>query len=291
MGVPINFLSKYNPDQFEIVGASVDSKNTLCHIQKDYTKLGYKFFKQDGSVSGSGALRDKMSPKIPVKGKSDYSLAPDGSVLSATYSRIFIRKKHKKTKRYRVKVRNIVMGVPINFLSKYNPDQFEIVSFRKGDNGEDLIFTRERENEFNRTFESLYNIDSRNDQEQGRVDKWETYIRENNNKKGGLIREPIDCFHKNLKDIKGYDRGYVNKKRMYDRIFIRKKHKKTKRYRVKVHNIVMGVPITFLDKYCPKQFEIVGLDRYVEDNPNFGHRFHLNKKEVYARILIKHVIK
>ena len=61
------------------------------------------------------------------------------------YDRIFIHKKPKKAKQYRVKVRNIVMGVPINFLSKYNPDQFEIVSFRKGDNGEDLIFTRERE--------------------------------------------------------------------------------------------------------------------------------------------------
>ena len=225
MGVPITFLDKYCPNQFEIVGASVDSKNTLCHIQKDYTKLGYKFFKQDGSVSGSGALRDKMSPKIPVKGKSDYSLAPDGSVLSATYSRIFIRKKHKKTKQYRIKVRNIVMGVPITFLDKYCPKQFEIVSFRKGDNGEDLIFTREREREFNRTFESLYDIDSRGDQEQGRIDKWEAYIRENNNKKGGLIREPIDCFHKSVKDIKGYDRGYINKKRMYDRIFIRKKPK------------------------------------------------------------------
>ena len=74
---------------------------------------------------------------------------------------------------------------------------------------------------------------------------------------------------------------------MYDRIFIRKKPKKTRQYHIKVRNIVMGVPITFLDKYCPKQFEIIGLDRYVEDNPNFGHRFHLNKKEVYARILIR----
>ena len=126
MGVPVRFIEKYCSKQFEIVGASVDSKNTLCHIQKDYTKLGYKFFKQDGSVSGSGALRDKMSPKIPVKGKSDYSLAPDGSVLSATYSRIFIRKKPKKTKRYHIKVRNIVMGVPITFLDKYCPEQFEI---------------------------------------------------------------------------------------------------------------------------------------------------------------------
>ena len=32
-----------------------------------------------------------------------------------------------------------------------------------------------------------------------------------------------------------------------------------KQYRIKVRNIVMGVPITFLDKYCPKQFEILGL--------------------------------
>jgi len=50
---------------------------------------------------------------------------------------------------------------------------------------------------------------------------------------------------------------------------------------------VMGVPISFLDKYNPNQFEIIGIDRYVEDNPNYGHRFMLNNKEVYARILIK----
>ena len=40
-----------------------------------------------------------------------------------------------------------VMGVPITFMAKYNPDQFEIVSFRKGENGKDLIFTGERERE------------------------------------------------------------------------------------------------------------------------------------------------
>jgi hypothetical protein len=31
-----------------------------------------------------------------------------------------------------------VMGVPITFLGKYNPDQFEIVKFRHGDDGKDL---------------------------------------------------------------------------------------------------------------------------------------------------------
>lgn len=30
------------------------------------------------------------------------------------------------------------MGVPISFLDKYNPDQFEIIQFRKGDDGKDL---------------------------------------------------------------------------------------------------------------------------------------------------------
>ena len=31
-----------------------------------------------------------------------------------------------------------VMGVPITFLDKYNPEQFEIIKFRKGDDEKDL---------------------------------------------------------------------------------------------------------------------------------------------------------
>ena len=40
-----------------------------------------------------------------------------------------------------------VMGVPISFLDKYCPEQFEIVAFRKGADGKDLVysFTEERE--------------------------------------------------------------------------------------------------------------------------------------------------
>ena len=51
---------------------------------------------------------------------------------------------------------------------------------------------------------------------------------------------------------------------------------------------VMGVPITFLDKYNPEQFEIIGIDRYVEDNPNYGKRFTLGGQEIYARVLIRY---
>lgn len=50
---------------------------------------------------------------------------------------------------------------------------------------------------------------------------------------------------------------------------------------------IMGVPITFLDKYNPEQFELIGIDRYVEDNPNYGKRFTIGGKEIYARILIR----
>ena len=50
------------------------------------------------------------------------------------------------------------------------------------------------------------------------------------------------------------------------------------------YNGLMGVPITFLDKYNPKQFEILGLDKDM-----CGHRFILNKIPLYARIVIKKI--
>ena len=50
---------------------------------------------------------------------------------------------------------------------------------------------------------------------------------------------------------------------------------------------IMGVPITFLDKHSPEQFELLGVDRYIADNPHYGHRFTISGKETYARILIR----
>jgi hypothetical protein len=36
---------------------------------------------------------------------------------------------------------------------------------------------------------------------------------------------------------------------------------------------IMGVPISFLDKYCPDQFEIVNLSRYLEDSGGMSIEF------------------
>lgn len=46
----------------------------------------------------------------------------------------------------------------------------------------------------------------------------------------------------------------------------------------------MGVPITFMNKYNPEQFEIIGLDSYLEDGP--GKRFQVDGKTKYARLVV-----
>jgi hypothetical protein len=95
MGVPITFLDKYNPEQFEIIGSS-GYDDTPCRISRDYRALGFSFYKNDGiTESGSGALRDKTSAKIKSKGNSDYSVSPEGEYLSAVYYRVFICRKNK----------------------------------------------------------------------------------------------------------------------------------------------------------------------------------------------------
>lgn len=49
----------------------------------------------------------------------------------------------------------------------------------------------------------------------------------------------------------------------------------------------MGVPISFLEKYSPEQFEIIGeMVSTTIDKFNFGYPY-INGKKVYARILIK----
>ncbi len=50
----------------------------------------------------------------------------------------------------------------------------------------------------------------------------------------------------------------------------------------------MGVPITFLDKYNPEQFEIVGMDRpLITQLTGKQSRFRVNGKEKFARIVIQ----
>ena len=54
------------------------------------------------------------------------------------------------------------------------------------------------------------------------------------------------------------------------------------------YNGIMGVPISFLHKYNPEQFEIIGLERYIAPKEILvGGRLAINGKSTYARILIR----
>ena len=118
-----------------------------------------------------------------------------------------------------------VMGVPISFLDKYNPDQFEIVSFRKGNDGKDLVFTRGGETKFNLTFVSLYDSDPRNDQECRRKNKWEDYLRTNHDK---IQKEPVDVIFPLATNLNNglVNDCTVNGQKTYVRMLIRHKQSK-----------------------------------------------------------------
>lgn len=96
------------------------------------------------------------------------------------------------------------------------------------------------------------------------------------NKKRNEILETIASYKKNPEQYPKYDN--------YDAINVDKTIEIPLDY-----DGVMGVPITFLDKHNPKQFEIVakmtttGIDEF-----NFGYPY-INGKKIYARILIRKI--
>ena len=53
---------------------------------------------------------------------------------------------------------------------------------------------------------------------------------------------------------------------------------------------VMGVPITFLDKYNPEQFEIIGELHDGSDNEYDFQKPKINGKKLYMRVLIRKVM-
>lgn len=115
------------------------------------------------------------------------------------------------------------MGVPITFFDKYNPDQFEIVAFRKGEDGKDLVFTREREREFNRISVSLFDGNSGAYKELGRKKTRKDNVCKNDYMKEA--KEPIDMFYPlSVKGrAAGSMNGTINGKETYRRMLIRRK--------------------------------------------------------------------
>jgi hypothetical protein len=93
MGVPISFLDKYSPEQFEILGATQRG----CHDEvPDTAKYDdYWEVKQNGEKTGSsGGKTNENANLLGNDGKKNYFINKDGRIVQSAYQRIFI--KHKK---------------------------------------------------------------------------------------------------------------------------------------------------------------------------------------------------
>ena len=93
MGVPITFLDKYNPEQFEILGATQRG----CHDEVPDTKKydDYVEMRQDGTPTGStGGKTNENANLLRNDGKKNYFVNEQGRIIQSAYQRIFIRNKH-----------------------------------------------------------------------------------------------------------------------------------------------------------------------------------------------------
>lgn len=93
MGVPISFLDKYCPEQFEILGLS----QIGCHPGLPDTKRYNDYQEMTRATDKpTGASGGKTNENAVLKGKGDkktYYLGPNGEVVYSEYKRMFIRKK------------------------------------------------------------------------------------------------------------------------------------------------------------------------------------------------------
>jgi adenine-specific DNA modification methylase len=93
MGVPITFMYKYNPEQFEIVGL-VNGKDYLAGIKTTKNYKDFSEVRQNGTKTGSGGGKINGNPVLKGKPKSGNYFVFEDEIVHSTYARIFIRNKH-----------------------------------------------------------------------------------------------------------------------------------------------------------------------------------------------------
>ena len=92
MGVPISFLDKYCPEQFEILGATQRG----CHDAVPDTRKydDYWECRPNGEKTGaSGGKTNENANLLQNDGKKNYFINAEGRIVQSTYQRIFIRHK------------------------------------------------------------------------------------------------------------------------------------------------------------------------------------------------------
>lgn len=94
MGVPITFLDKYSPDQFEILGVTQSWCGMASKIYPKQVQID-----KNGKRSQVTKLNDGAAIKVevPPKGKTYYDV--DGELFVKTYARVLVRNKHPEAPR------------------------------------------------------------------------------------------------------------------------------------------------------------------------------------------------
>ena len=146
------------------------------------------------------------------------------------------------------------MGVPITVLDKYNPEQLEIVKFRKGDDEKDLTYTPYADTLNRQPTTDNYAL-LQNSGSQDTVTVSSEYqlrsltngVQNNLDLSGLLTVEEMD----NLNNTNDHILDGTHQLSMKEDCI---RESLSKRY----CNGIMGVPITIIDKLNPKQFDIIG---------------------------------
>lgn len=92
MGVPITFLDKYNPDQFEILGITLG--NTIDYEMTNIY-VGAVQHNKDGSIQGGGKVNTRAAILTKEKPANMvyYTAENANGYLLSIYPRILIRRK------------------------------------------------------------------------------------------------------------------------------------------------------------------------------------------------------
>lgn len=92
MGVPITFLNKHDPDQFEILGATQRGCHDRVPDLKKYDD--YREMRPDGTPTGSSGGKTNENANLARNdGKKNYFINDEGHVIQSAYQRLFIRRK------------------------------------------------------------------------------------------------------------------------------------------------------------------------------------------------------
>ena len=113
IGVPITYLDKHNPEQFDIVGSSRNLGQSMSEIAPEgsYEKGGPRFYLALDKINQTGDTLSRAE-----QSRAEQSRAEQSRVIVACTTELSSDARC-----------NGVMGVPITFLDKYSPDQFEII--------------------------------------------------------------------------------------------------------------------------------------------------------------------